>query len=512
MKFLKSIFFLFAAFVVMTAGMFFPRPVSAAPVMSIFPRSGGPGTTVNIYGTNFFSYAGENIVVYLGEKVADTSVGAIPSSGNFQTKFKIPEDTTPGNLKINVAVGSNLIASELFTVLIPTVRLNILGGAVGTVLSATCRGFTADKAVWLTTGLTSSAQLLGIQKTDSKGECSIEITVPKSPQGKLTLVASDDSGHVISTPFEIIPSVSINPEKISSGEIFSIKGSGFVPESQITVSLSDKLIGVPTVDKDGSFASEGEFPSLQAGIHLITIADQAGNHRWLTVEVISKINLSKKSGALGDNITLTGISFEPNSLLTVRYDAEEYGTTIINESGSFSYEITIPVSQYGPHVITVSDGVNINQLFYTVESEAPDAPKLLKPNNLTKISYPLDFEWESLYDVSQPLVYSMSISRTRDFQKIIFEKSGLDKSHYVMSENEKSMPNRPGQYYYWRVRANDGASNIGNWSQPLAFHVDPETKLPSFINIILGAAALAIVIVCGITMVTCLKRKKPPAN
>jgi hypothetical protein len=510
MKFRKHIFVLVAAMVVTAAGMFFPRPVSAAPVITIFPRSGGPGTTVNIYATNFLSYAGETITVYFGDKFVELNTVTVPSSGNFQTSFNAPADSLPGNFQITINFSSTPVATDSFSVLVPTVHLNTLGGTVGTKLLVNCKGFTAGKIVKLKSGHDSS-QILTTQVTDSSGECSIELTVPESPQGELMLVADDGAGHSISTNFEVIPSISVTPQNINSDEPVTVSGSGFIPGNHITIILNGKILSVPVVDKRGYFIAEFKMPSIQAGIYLITIIDEDGTKRWLTINAISNLSLSKTSGALGDKVILSGTGYQPETFLTVQYDTAYYGTTVTGNSGEFSYEVTIPVSKYGPHVITVSDGFNNNQIIYTVESQSPDTPKLLAPNSLTKISYPLDFGWEGIYDLSQPLVYTINISRTKEFQKILFEQSGLEKSHYVIAENTKLLPNRPGQYYYWRVRATDGASNVGNWSQPLAFHADAGKVLPAVMKIIFGAAGLVIVVVWGIILGTSLRKKKPPA-
>ncbi|HXY74411.1 MAG TPA: IPT/TIG domain-containing protein [Dehalococcoidales bacterium] len=511
MKFRKPIFLLAALITVMTAGMFFPRPVSAAPVITIFPRSGGPGTTVNIYGTNFLSYSGEKISVNFGDKFVDINNVIVPASGNFQASFQVPIDSLPGQFKVNISVSSSSIALDTFTVVVPTVHLNILGGTVGTKLIFNCIGFTADKTVKFTSEH-DSTQLLGSQTTDSTGECSFDITLPENPQGTLMLIADDNNGHIISTDFEVIPSLSITPENISSGEPVNIYGSGFIPGNHITIILNGKIMSVPVVEKQGNFKSQFDMPAIQAGSYLITIIDEDGTKHWLIVSVTSKLTLSKTSGALGDSVILAGTGYQPESFITVMYDNTDWGTIVTNSSGAFSLQLTIPVSHSGPHVITASDGVNKNQISYTVESQPPDTPKLLTPNSLTKISYPLDFLWESVYDVSQPLVYTIGISRTKDFQKILFEKNGLDKSHFEIGQDEKLLPNRPGQFYYWHVRAIDGAGNIGKWSQPLAFHIDPEKSLSVIMKIIIGIAALAIIIAWGVILGSSLKRKKPPVT
>jgi len=497
-------------FVAMSA-VLAPQPALAAPAITISPHAGGPGTTINISATFFLSYVNEQVNLYFGDKLIDNRTLTVPTNGNFQTSFRVPADALPGAFKVSINSKSNTLATDNFTVLAPAVHLSASGGVVGTQLQATCRGFAASSLVQISADFVSQKQVLGSKLADTSGECVFDLTIPEIPRGIVTLVADDGALHTASSQFEVIPTVSVGPVQAGVGDKVSVTGSGFTPGNQVIIDFNNKAVSVVDVENRGYFTNQFPIPPVQSGYYLITVIDQDGSQRWLTVDVISRLSVSKTNGALGDKVTVFGTGYANNSIITVDYDDVETGIAVSDDTGAFSYDLTVPVSKHGRHTITCSDGVNKGQIDYTVESQPPDIPALLTPKNLATVNSPLVFEWEGVYDVSQPLVYTFEISRTTGFQKTTLVATGLSKSQYSVTPADNLMPNRPREYYYWRVMATDGAGNAGQWSIPLAFHIDPGQGLPLATKIVLGATMLAIIIAWGIVIGRSLKTRKPPA-
>jgi hypothetical protein len=104
------------------------------------------------------------------------------------------------------------------------------------------------------------------------------------------------------------------------------------------------------------------------------------------------------------------------------------------------------------------------------------------------------FDWESVYDPSEPVVYTLQVARTRDFLQPIVEKEGLSLSQYTLTEEEKLLPSRRFTHYLWRVRATDSASNEGSWSDPVVFQVEPSNMLPEWAKYaLIGIGVLMVV-------------------
>jgi hypothetical protein len=89
----------------------------------------------------------------------------------------------------------------------------------------------------------------------------------------------------------------------------------------------------------------------------------------------------------------------------------------------------------------------------------------------------------------------LQIARTADFQQPILEKNGISTSQYTLSGEEALRPSRRFTHYYWRVRAVDSASNVGDWSEPVAFQVETSSTLPAWAEITLIGIGVLLVII-----------------
>ncbi len=75
-------------------------PALAAPVITLSPTSGSPGTRVAVAGENFESYRGDSISIFFGDREITTLV--VPDSGIFTIHFDVPDDAVPGRFYVAV--------------------------------------------------------------------------------------------------------------------------------------------------------------------------------------------------------------------------------------------------------------------------------------------------------------------------------------------------------------------------------------------------------------------------
>jgi hypothetical protein len=129
-----------------------------------------------------------------------------------------------------------------------------------------------------------------------------------------------------------------------------------------------------------------------------------------------------------------------------------------------------------------------------VDSDIPPAPKPTVPKRNSLVGGQVAFDWESVYDPSEPVTYTLQIAKNYDFLKPVFEKKSISLSQYLLTQEEALLPSRPLTHYYWRVRASDSASNEGSWSEPVRFQVQPAYTLSYWAKIILGVAGFLLVI------------------
>jgi hypothetical protein len=59
------------------------------------------------------------------------------------------------------------------------------------------------------------------------------------------------------------------------------------------------------------------------------------------------------------------------------------------------------------------------------------------------------------------------------------------------------------------VRATDSASNVGAWSQPVVFQVQPYNTLPQWANYILIGIGLLLAFIMGLRILNGVKSLKP---
>ncbi len=498
--------FLVITTVIILAATLLPGHVLAAPLVSIHPRQGGPGTSVTIDCSNFTSYADDVISVYFDDSEVTGTTTKVPASGVFRVVFKVPATARPGDRFVGIKrLNANSIAGDFFNVPAPEVRCGTLGGAVGTKVQVSGRGFTSGKPVHVAYYYDDKSDDLGTYTAGDTGEISFTITVPASQRGKHVLAVSDADRLSAVAEFEVIPSVTLQPAKAASGEKVTLIGMGFTAGNEVTVGLLNKTVAYAKPQERGSFAGQFIVPEVRAGTYLVAVKTDEGETQWTPLTVISRIVAGKAGGEVGATVTIDGASFEATTIVDVTYDSTHMVYAATDETGAFGTEFIVPVSAHGTHVITATDGVETQQAFYVVESEPPAPPVPLDPRRGTEATEPVALSWEAVYDVSQPLTYTLQIARNLDFFHPVMVKSGLTISHYTLSALEQLTPNRKGTYYYWRVRATDGASNVGEWSEGAAFRIKPTEELPSWGRSVLAGIMAMLLVLYAIQMRNGLK-------
>jgi hypothetical protein len=165
----------------------------------------------------------------------------------------------------------------------------------------------------------------------------------------------------------------------------------------------------------------------------------------------------------------------------------------------------VPESAPGPHTVTATDGINSIEDTFFIEEEAPSIPQPLEPEIDTIPERPIKFEWFGVTDPSG-VTYTLQIAKDGGFTDIVLEKKGLTQSEYTLTqtEDEQLDSTGDGNGYRWRVRAIDGTSNTGNWSDTESFLVGAAssgTNIPGWAKYILGAVGGSLLFFLGLLLV-----------
>jgi hypothetical protein len=131
---------------------------------------------------------------------------------------------------------------------------------------------------------------------------------------------------------------------------------------------------------------------------------------------------------------------------------------------SLSLDVTSPLAdgKYYWHVraynVNLEAGRFSQTRSFTVDTTPPPAPSLISPAENARVSTRPFFQWERLDAATK---YHIQVDNNLDFSS----------PEYTSSKQEASirMPRLARGTYFWRVRANDQAGNLGSWSIPFTF-------------------------------------------
>ena len=443
-------------------------PVMAAPLINLSPDSGAVGTVVRISGENFDSFKGDKIRIYFGNEEIGASPIVVPETGLFQLDFNIPDDAEPGEhtIRARSELGSTL-ALNTFTVLEPEISLSSRSGSVGSRLVVDGEGFYAGRVVTIY----YDTKIIGALMASSIGEFSYGFNIPASAAGEHAVIVKNAEDNYDKVKFEVIPRITINSDAGAVGSILEVGGNGFASKSDVSVFFQNDEVAYAKTDESGTFkVASFNVPKAPPGTYDIRVKDEKGNTVRYEFTIIAGATVDRTEASVDSELTISGTGFKANGEIGVEFDGVAVATITADNSGAFQVVFKVPASQHGEHVITVSDGVNTQQLSFEIESDAPPVPVLISPGDGSETKAAAYFDWNSVDDPSLPVRYQLQIASESGFAVVVMEKT-LAESEYRLSEEETLPTVTAGSPYYWRVRAIDGAANESEWSAPRSFLV-----------------------------------------
>ena len=469
-------------------------PALAAPVITLSPTSGSPGTRVAVAGENFESYRGDSISIFFGDREITTLV--VPDSGIFTIHFDVPDDAVPGRFYVTVKdeQGNPLGSRRPFIVQEVEIELHPRDGAVGTRVTVNGQGFYVGEVVtFYYDGTTAD---IGTEVAGPAGEFTYTFAIPDSVAGNHEITAEDLLGNSDEANFKVLSSITLNLSSGALGDRVTVSGTGFGGKSDVTIYFDKTEVATDTTDKYGGFEVTFSVPVMQSGTYDVEAEDSDDNTDKAEFTIGAGVNLSQYTGNVGTTLAVSGIGFIVDGIVTIKYDDIQVAIATTGGNGIFSVTFDVPVSIGGNHTITVSDDVNIVKCIFTMESEAPPVPGLLLPEEASEAEAETEFDWEAVDDPSG-ITYTLQIATDDDFtpDSIVLEKEDLTDSDYTITkEEEKLEPRKKETPYYWRVKAIDGASNESQWSTSGSFYVGSRFVVPRgaiYALIAVGAGFLA---------------------
>jgi hypothetical protein len=447
--------------------------------ISITPATGTVGTQIAVTGSGFTPSGPVSIYWDAGASpIASTTAS---STGTISISFTAPA-SAKGSHTVKAADTSGNTATAQFTTSSKIVLSPATGGYPD-VITITFSGFTASSTVTSTQILSGSTTynittIPSTVQTDANGSATATFTVPGVTNGNWTVQASDGGGASAQATLAVTAKITLNTNAGASGDMITVTGTGFAANKSITMKFNGAALTLTpssvTSDANGSFACQFTVPASAAGAIPVTATDGtvvATLNFTATAKATASVTTNQTNpGYVGMNFTINGTGFTPNATITVAFETTTVATVTSDGSGSFSAPFKIPAASAGSHTIHVTDGTTSQSFTFFMDSTAPAAPTLLTPTDKFKPKQPVPFTWNAVSDPSG-VTYDFQISQDPNFGTLILEHTGLTTAGYTMTSAEKLKSAGSGNPYYWRVRAIDGAGNIGVWSSSNTFTI-----------------------------------------
>ncbi len=493
----------------------------------VFPSEGTIGDMVRVAGEGFnkstdsdkfaavfFSSEKATTDDDIDEEVTSYELVAegvwLNENGEFDISFEVPDELNDGDSEEKIHDGlyyvyvCHYLGDDLapriravaeFNVILGNIAIDPDEGAVGASVEITGTDFLHDEDIAISYDGIDLDIDRGDTETDSSGDFTAYVTIPKSTTGKHRISVIQAENEVIAE-FTVEPDVTVNPTSGVPGTPVTVLGTGFDRRENITIYFVISKVASVQTDSLGDFVATFNIPELEAGLQEIEIDD--GEEVQITkFTIISSskppspkppqtpavIEINRLAGHVGAEVVASGTGFVENGTVTIEYDGVSLASAAIDAEGTFLLSFHVPISVRGDHVMRISDGLNTKEMTFTVESEAPAVPNLLLGTPIVvKEGTEILLDWEDVTDKSMPVTYTLQLAQDTSFsaKSVFLEETGLTDSEYQIGSSTVRLL-RPRRSYYWRVRAVDSASNAGEWTRAAEIKIAPVSTMPTWL-------------------------------
>ncbi len=185
--------------------------------------------------------------------------------------------------------------------------------------------------------------------------------VPVCPRGQYVIYITTSPGNFPSL-FTVTPQVTLSALSGYVGDQVTVSGTGFNADSTVTIYFDSTSVGTATTDSSGIFTNATfTVPESYRGSYTVKGSDISGDSPSINFITLQKITVTPASGVDGDQITISGTGFAPNSNITFYWDnaSVSVDTITTNANGSFTNNtFIIPSCPRGSHTVKVRDILN----------------------------------------------------------------------------------------------------------------------------------------------------------
>ena len=441
------------------------------PRVELSGSSGYVGDNITAGGTGFS--ANSTATVYFDNLSVATAITS--QNGTFtQAAITIPASVNGSHNIRAVDTTANQSTATFLTK--QKVTVSPASAAMGEEVTINGSGFAANQLITVLLDYDTVATSPALVKTSPNGSFTGKFYVPTCAVNTYTLEASDGSNRAGST-FVVVAGGTMDRIVGYVGSNVTFNGAGFVPGRIAVIYYDTVKVAEATVDANGNLSASFKVPISSSGNHTVSINDGTNTmEKTFTVLLAATGQMNRVIGYVGSDVTFSGSGFIPDRIVTLYYSAVEVAETTVDASGAFTASFKVPASSSGNHTVLATDGTISANCTFAMESTAPPAPALLLPANGSEVEPEATrLVWEGVTDPSG-VTYTLHIASSANFTSgnattLVLEKSQLTAAEYTLTLTEKLEPTKKGASYYFRVRAVDKASNVGEWSAVREFYV-----------------------------------------
>jgi hypothetical protein len=443
------------------------------PSIDLSKSSGFVGDNITANGAGFA--ANSNVSIYFDDLEVSTAI--TDQNGSFTRSVVIIPESENGSYTLK-AVDTDSNQSIAAFAVQQEVIIGQSSGPADENVMVSGTGFTANKSIIIALGEKVVVTNPPSVKTNHNGSFTAKFLVPNYTADNYTMGISDGSNKA-GASFVIEPSGSINRIIGYVGSEVTFSGTGFVPDRIAIINYDSLQLAETTVDSNGDFSVHFKIPNSSEGEHTVSATDGTNSteHSFTVLPRTYAPNgsINRIIGYVGSEVTFSGTGFVPDRIAIINYDSLQLAETTVDSGGNFSVKFKVPASSGGMHTISATDGTNTVESAFTMESMAPPAPVPLLPADGSVVDSAVHFVWEGVTDPSG-VTYTLQIAFDASFASdndtsLVLEKSRLNTAEYNLTPMGNLEEIEPGTPYYWRVKAVDNASNIGEWSGVQDFYV-----------------------------------------
>lgn len=357
-KFLVAV--LIMAITVSMTSSILPSVHAGQIVATVSPISGQVGSTATVHGTN--ATANSEVRLYLFGVLYLTST-TTDGDGNYSANFTVPP-IPQGTYPIEALdMSSNNTAYVSFTVN-PKITLSSTTGSFDDAVKAKGDGFKEYSNITL--------RMNGIDitpypspQTDVDGSFDASFYVPSMPNGTYPFVAIDELGNAVSSPFIIVPEVTLQPTSGNQSTLVLATGYGFASFASFNIHFGsiDLTPYSPFITSaEGSFQMPFFVPDVPDGTYLINVSDNTGNTAFAPFLVPSPSLVLTPARTSGSSIvTANGTGFQPSSPVILYLENIEVTNMVDltwsspsmmpDKYGSFGYAFIVPITRPGIYTV-----------------------------------------------------------------------------------------------------------------------------------------------------------------